>query len=126
MADYIKTIPQEQFDMKKYRSTHDSYSHECNSVGCVIGHCIILEEESSVMNLPLSSHPHGGIDFTRWSERFTGLHRTSKEWDWCFTDDWSLFDNTPPGASKRIEYMLKYGVPSDFDVPMQADVDLYN
>ncbi len=124
MADYIRSTSQEQFDMSKYRPALDNTTHICNSVGCVIGHCTALISEEEFKQIPL--HPSSlGVDFTLWSENFTGLKRNYQEWEWCFDSEWYYFDNTPEGAADRIEYMLKYGVPSDFETPTEADVDLY-
>jgi len=110
MADYIKTIPQEKFDMGKYRDTNDIKTHECNSVGCVIGHCTILDKNP----LPIFKNTDG-IRFTDWSEVFTGLNGASDEWGWCFASEWYDVDNTPTGAAKRIEWMLDNDLPEDWE-----------
>lgn len=39
MADHIRTVSQEMFGMSFYRADDDFFRHECNSVGCIIGHC---------------------------------------------------------------------------------------
>ncbi len=113
MADYIRTIPAENFDMYVYREGDHSIQYlspECKTVGCVIGHCTILDVE----NLPRNGDGSGSILFATWSETFTGLEVCSKEWDWCFSYSWSTVDNSPEGAARRIEYLLEKGVPSGF------------
>lgn len=110
MAEYIKGIPQSEFDMKKFRSGN-LQTHECGSVGCVIGHCIILDKSG---NIPVNSD--GDINFFQWSFGFTGIdHAYSTQWQWLFGDGWSISDNTPLGASIRIKYFLEFGVPEDWD-----------
>lgn len=124
MADHIKTISQEVFDMRDYRflkKHNDGYLDvlvqklnselECGSVGCVIGHCVVLDE--NVRGIPRFTTNR--INYEAWSERFTGLIAKTLEWQWCFGSDWVNCDNTPIGASKRIEYFLNHGLPEDWN-----------
>lgn len=112
MADYIATIPQEKFDMTWFREDEYKYTHECNSVGCVIGHCTVLDDWD---NIP--KEKNGEIDFVEWAEEFTGLDAISSfgftEWLWCFSGSWAGIDNTPIGASKRIMWLIEHGLPED-------------
>lgn len=110
MADHIKTIQQEMFDMDVYRSGQEKYA-ECDSVGCIIGHCTVLDKE----NLPINSF--GKIMFGCWIEQFTGVccqSSTSLEFRWLFSTDWSFIDNTAIGAYKRIEWYINHGVPKNW------------
>jgi len=109
MADHIKTIPQEVFDMQDYRK-NNLLSIECGSIGCDIGHCIQLDPDSK--NVPINKH-FETIDFFKWSENFTELDGNSDEWNWCFDSRWKSTDNTPLGASKRIEYLINNGLPEN-------------
>ena len=117
MADYIRTIPQEKFNMVAWRDG-DTNKHECDSVGCVVGHCTVLDK---IENIPFTSL--GSIDFTRWSEDFTGIY-TREEWNWCFSDEWHEVDNTPEGAALRIEWLLEKGLPEDWEEQMNSEVPL--
>ena len=111
MPAYIRIIRQEMFDMKSFR--HGQYeTHECDSVGCVIGHCTILD----LNPLPMSAF--GNIDFVTWSRGFTGL--LDDGWEWCFSGGWSETDNTPEGAALRIEWLLEKGVPEDWERQMEG------
>ncbi len=111
MADYIETIPQELFDMGGWREDGDKYSHECKSIGCVLGHCTILDTD------PLPKHFDDSIDFRKWSEEFTGINSEygSEEWKYLFDADWDSIDNTPTGAAKRIRYFVENGLPTNWD-----------
>lgn len=110
MAEYIATIPQDKFDMKYFREPGGSCeTHECNSVGCVIGHCTILDDWDNI-----SKDINGRINFSAWSRQFAGLDGFSDEWVWCFSDEWKTVDNTPIGASKRILWLIKNGLPDDW------------
>jgi len=106
MADYIETIPQDRFDMDNFR-TGESVKHECNSVGCVLGHCTILDKR------PLPMSYSGNINFSAWSLDFTGLDPNSDEWDYLFSSFWTYGDKTPIGAANRIRHFLEKGLPKD-------------
>lgn len=102
MVDHLCTISDNQFDMRGYRLNGDKASPECNSVGCVIGHCTVLDSENVKQNY-LNSDT-GIIKFTDWSYDFTGLH--GYLWDFCFGGAWVDTDNTIEGAIKRIESVI--------------------
>ena len=99
MADYIETIPQEQFDMRFFRAE-------------IIGYCTVLDPE----NLP--RYGYGRIDFSTWSEKFTGLCVFSSDWSYLFASDWYITDDTPTGAAKRIRYYVEHGLPEDWEEQM--------
>ncbi len=119
MADYIRTIPEEKFDMRDYRSFDDKFSTECDSVACVIGHCTVLDKENILENFIKSS---GNICFTEWSYDFTGI--MSNEWYWCFSSYWTDTDNTVEGAARRIEWLINNGLPEDWEKQMHREEKL--
>ena len=115
MADYIRTIPQAMFSMRSYRFA-DETTKECGSIGCVIGHCTILDTN------PLPRCLDGTIDFCEWADSFTCV--TNDEWLWCFAGFWAGIDNTPTGAADRIEWLLKNGLPDDLEEQSMGKVPL--
>lgn len=121
MANFIATISQDVFSMTQYRTAGDKLEHKCNTVGCVIGHCTLLDEPKNLLKDPLDPN---SIDFSRWSERFCGVEDMSDKWLWCFSPLWASVDNTPAGASKRIHWLLDHGLPIDFVRQMEGDVKL--
>jgi hypothetical protein len=106
MADYIRTIPQDRFDMWTYRHGQEKTA-ECDSVACIIGHCTKLDAE------PLPVGANGNIDFETWCDRFTELD-SDNCWIWCFNGRWKYVDNTSEGAALRIEWLLKHGLPENW------------
>ena len=116
MADHIRTVPQEMFDMSVYRQG-DHNSIECGSVGCVIGHCIHLAPQ-------LIRKSYGNVDFTSWSERYTEIDCSSDEWLFCFCGEWVNVDNTPEGAALRIEWLINNGLPGDWEDQMYGNTPL--
>jgi len=107
-ADYIKTIPQEMFDMGTFREGQTT-NKECDSVGSVLGHCTVLDPNI------LRFRSNDVINFEKWSESFFELGYYSYEWDWCFCSVWKYVDNTPIGASKRIQYLIDHGLPKNWN-----------
>jgi hypothetical protein len=118
MADYIRTIPQDKFHMAQYRLINRE-EQECNSVGCVIGFCTILD---NINNIPRINE--GEIYFSKWSYQFTDLIPNGDIWQWCFDSDWQRTDNTPTGAAERIEWLLNNGLPEDWREQMRGDKPL--
>ena len=107
MADYIETVPQANFNMRRLREGQQT-ERECDSVGCVLGHCTVIDEN------PLPLHKSGEIDFAAWSREFTGLPSFSDKWRYLFSGHWVTVDNTPMGTASRIRYFLEYGLPKNW------------
>jgi len=132
IADYIETVPQYKFDMRRFRTEEHAddieiipddpqekvdisaylagqkTAHECGSVGCILGHCTILDER------PLPLNYLGEIDVYVWSFEFTGLDPKSIGWCYLFAGFWTYGDNTPTGAASRIRHFLEKGLPDDW------------
>ena len=119
MADHIKTIPQEMFDMGCYRRDYlPEFEPECKTIGCVIGHCTVLDPDLFI-KIREKNFP-----FDVWSETYTSLATMSREWCWCFSDEWQFVDNTPLGASKRIEWIINNGLPENWQEQMCGKEEL--
>jgi hypothetical protein len=118
MADYIRTVPQEKFNMEFYRKGNEKH-HKCNSVGCVIGHCTVLDDFDNIPTLW-----NDEINFTEWSTNYTGIALRESEWIWCFDSLWNQTDNTPTGAAHRIEWLLNHGLPEDWFEQMTGKTPL--
>ena len=93
----LENVPEEKIDMEKFRDDDDFINHECGSTGCVIGHCVILDDYK---NLPFFN---GKIFFKLWSEEFTGINRKELIWNWCFSSNWS---NNKEQILLRIKYLI--------------------
>ena len=91
-------VPQEKIQMNLYRLYENRNNHECKSVGCIIGHSIILDKWE---NIPKCGNDE--INFKLWSEQFTGLNTDSNQWEWCFGGKWS--DNKEQ-ILLRIKYLI--------------------
>jgi hypothetical protein len=119
MADFIETVPQDKFDMSEFRNDNiqDMVEPKCNSVGCIVGHCTILDNE----DLPRTYL--GDIDFWEWSEKFIGTDNLMV-WSYLFHQVWHKIDNTPTGAAKRIRYYVANGLPENWKDQMSGEAPL--
>ena len=94
----LENVPEEKIFMKDFRDDADLNSHECKSVGCVLGHCTILDDFEKI-----PKYYDGDINFFKWSENFSGLTSLSENWDWCFSGKWS---NNKEQILLRIKYLI--------------------
>lgn len=101
----LLNVNEDQIDMDFFR-TGVKNTHECKSTGCIIGHCVILDNWD---NVPFNHY--GNIDFNGWSEKFTGLISHSPEWLWCFSGYWP---NNKTQILLRLKYLIdNQSVPQD-------------
>ena len=108
LADGIEGIDPELFNMKTYRSgdfdcNGDFRKAHCGTVGCALGWGPYIE------GLEIDRD----ISWDDYCERVLGLDGISDEWFWCFGAGWEKVDNTPWGASLRIRYLAKHGLPNN-------------
>jgi hypothetical protein len=108
------------FHMDHYRGYHDAHgggvtpllssSSSCGTVGCALG----WGPNTGIPALvPL--HLGKGFDWSIYSGDIFDLCEGEYDWDWCFSGDWSNFDNTPKGAGIRILYLLDGLVTDNWD-----------
>jgi hypothetical protein len=84
MYNHILTVPEELLDMQYWRKEGAQMTHyECNTIGCIIGHCIILD--TSIVKRKSDN----AIDFERWSEDFLKTRSSSDAWDFLFSQKWA-------------------------------------
>lgn len=122
MAEYIRTVPQEDFNMAYFRRENaDLVNVECNSVGCVIGHCTHLDAINVIKKYIRIDRT---IRFSAWAADFTGLPVYSDGFRWCFDSEWIVSDNTPEGAARRIEWLIDKGLPENWQEQMELEAQL--
>lgn len=114
LADYLADLPEggPRFDMKWYYTTpgdNNVYPSEivnsCNTAACAVGYATHIRG--------LEAYE----DEDTWNAymfRIFGIRESSAPYDWRFHADWRYDDNTAKGASKRIKYFLKHGIPESF------------
>jgi hypothetical protein len=110
-AEGLMNLPPDRpFDMKAYRGDNGSPGdvHDCGTAGCAMGYFPTW--------IPAIS---GEICWYQYEVRVTGL--ALDPWLWCFDLDWSLIDNTPQGAARRILYLLDNGLPDNWRKQMRGD-----
>jgi len=114
LANYLEGDIKVEFNMGIYSDNDWTPSSNCGSIGCAIGHS-----------------PYAGIKkqilerWVKYSDRVFEL--PINEWKWCFHNSWIMADNTPIGAAKRIKWLLKYGLPDNWERQMEGLMPLcYN
>lgn len=114
--EYIKTIPEEYFNMEVYR--HDISDDRdgnvnklsditgCGTVGCVIGWCTALDTPEGIE--PFRYGMFGKIHFSDWGETFFGIEYDTDLWYYLFGANWAQHDitNTTAHAVYRIQKIL--------------------
>lgn len=118
LADYLADLPEggPKFDMDKYYYSNKvperPYGLEpntlvplCGTSACAVGHATHVEG--------LEAFDDEG-HWQQYIRRIFDMEEFSIEYHWCFSSRWYDYDNTAKGASKRINYFLKNGLPSGF------------
>ena len=104
----LENVPEEKIKMSLYRPLFEQTSHECQTVGCVLGHSVILDNWD---NVPKKSS--NNINFRKWSELFTNIKYHSYCWYWCFGASWP---NDKEQILLRIKYLIdNKNMPDDWD-----------
>lgn len=121
IVEHLKTIDEEQFDMKHFIARIGNISYDeiitCGTSACAIGHCVVLDTElfkkcydiaDKKYSLSSGSVYRNSSAYIEWSQEFTGLSVDSREWLWCFGTSWSSNPetNTVEHCISRIEALL--------------------
>jgi hypothetical protein len=119
---YMKTVDPKWFDMASYRDGEET-THQCKSVGCIIGHCTILDPN------PLSVHGYSDdIDFSTWASEFFDLNVCTALWDFIFSSYWAEYSKSKSlkQAIRRLKYVYKHGnVPEGWNGDFEKTTLLY-
>ena len=132
LAAYLDTLPDdyEAFEMRTFFGAarniqadpdveadyglHNGGVDKCGAVACAIGH-----GPSAGILLPpaLISDLTKRVNWWGYIDRFfiPESRETEYAFAWMFGADWSLVDNTPRGAAKRIRFYLQNGHGFTFD-----------
>ncbi|WIC41277.1 hypothetical protein MA9V1_013 [Chryseobacterium phage MA9V-1] len=120
-AEYIATIDPKKFGMAVYRSDGKATA-ECKSVGCVIGHCTILDAENVRDNHIVDSlFVSKSINWATWTLEFFGVKEYTAMWRYLFGSMWAdcKWTNTPEHAVYRINKVLDGFIPKDASVELE-------
>lgn len=126
LANYLQvispTLTEDEFGMTDYcytklhGGTGDfAQKHECGTICCAIGWS---------PNIGGGFAPQEREQWASYVERVYGLcaYMMEDQFQFMFSDNWAIRDNTPMGCVRRIRYYLAYGVPEDFDA---LDIETY-
>jgi hypothetical protein len=112
LATYLEGLPADyrHFGMSAYMQSVDRahffinqapLAGSCGTIACAVGH-------GPAAGIPADE---GTVWWTDYGEKAFQL--APEEWAWCFDSQWTVVDNTPHGAAKRIRYLLDHGLPED-------------
>ena len=124
-SEYLANeVNPEMFDMREYRAG-DKTTHDCNSVGCAIGHLTALDGKFKT-DRDYFRDGNGEIDFAEWGGNYFEL--SLREYLFIFSEYFAeaFPDYTPEQqlahVVERIDYLIKYGkVPDGFRSGLQAE-----
>lgn len=114
MADYLRGDLQAEFNMKFYNEydlTSEGDRNVCGTVGCILGHATFLFPKPQAYSFPY------------FGEDTFEISSYSITFDWLFHARWSDIDNTPIGAAKRIEYLLKNDIPPEWYIDIRFNIE---
>lgn len=104
----LLNVNETMFDMGHYRKGDfgcgfiiDKTPHECNTVGCIIGHCTVLDTIDNFYEC---------LDFTEWTRSFFVISEFSDEGLFLFSSYWSdnIQSSTKEQALLRLAYFIDF------------------
>lgn len=125
MRDHLLTLDEDSFDMYNYSQDVSFITNikqlECNSVGCILGHCAILDKENVFKNFI----NYEFINYEKWAENFIKISSDSLKYKFLFSSFWADYDNTLKGAIERINVVLSEKRIVEKDFPTKVYVKLF-
>lgn len=120
LATYLEGLPAdyEDFDMAVFHEESEEPALQlCGSAACAVGHGL---------SAGIRAYPKD-FSWQMYARRVFGtegeIFSHGKLWDWCFTQEWQNYDNTPAGAALRIRAYLADKVPEWFEDEDQLECD---
>ena len=101
MVEHIKTVPKHLINMESYREDNDEGQAECKTIGCIIGHSVVLAPG----NIPRKLS--GAIYYTAWEANFTETN--DEEWDFLFSEKWQDIGDTRDEFVNRANFLINGG-----------------
>ena len=121
LAAYLEALPSnyQDFDMLVFNeeNSNEPVRQTCGTAACAIGHGLSAGIRASSKDCSWQAYAHRVFG----TEGEYIAH--GKLWDWCFTQEWQFYDNTPAGAALRIRAYLADKVPSWFKDEQQLEKD---
>lgn len=127
LRDYLWSLPKNytHFDMRTFYKSADAvplvdsaqiartpeYLDPCGTVACAAGH-------GPAAGIPV-------LDQENWPDYAWRVFKLSyAQWEWCFDPYWRRIDNTPHGAAARIDWLLRKGLPTDWETQARGNAPL--
>ncbi len=107
--EVLGTIRENQLEMNMFITSIDG----CNSVACVIGHCMLSDR----FDFNFSTKKESMNQAINFSENIFDVDYASLEFQYMFSGSWTYYDNSINGAIKRIEKVINGFEPKLGDLP---------
>jgi len=102
---HMKSVNKAHFTMSTFIDNKYEVFNECNSTGCTVGHCSVLEKNKEKYMSTLYTGQQT-FKYADWSEDFFEITVESALWDFMFSEFWC---SSKKQAIRRMKYVLKYG-----------------
>lgn len=126
--EFISGIHPEKFCMYEFRDDFKRKTPECDSVGCIIGHCTALDIDNVMKNHRFPTTLN--IDFDGWGREFFDLDLDSVEGrqkaQYLFASSWADDErtNTPEHAVYRIQKIIDGYQPGSISCEIKNELKL--
>lgn len=117
MRDHLDTIDEDKFNLRYFRSDY-SITPECGTAGCIVGHCIGLDENfEDYIFTPTDPWPPApaALNYKKWVRDFVGIAIYSNIGVYLFGMQWvdesDLADRRMDGlehAKERLDDVIKH------------------
>ena len=121
MRDHLDTIDEDMFNLRYFRSDN-SIKPECETAGCIVGHCIGIDEKFKdyiftppPLFLPTSAPPYPALNYKGWVRDFVGTTIYSDIGIYLFGMQWveesTLANREMDGlahAKERLDDVIKH------------------
>ena len=132
LAEYLIKLSDASFNMYTYLDHEGSTvdfgefnlnEHECGSVGCCIGHSLLIDD------MEYKELEYLIVTWGEQADNLFGFDEADTTYgEYLFSPSWGSKDNTPIGAAKRIIAVLTYSDRRDYlslDVSMLPSIESY-
>ena len=110
---HIASLAPDQINMRWWRKKARGLKvSECNSVGCVTGHCASLYSAEELKPITFDFHNNSIIDFEKVAE-LIGIKHETNLWNFLFSHKWSevVMVSQHADALHRMDYIIKNNKP---------------
>lgn len=116
----LLNVNEKEFHLEFFTSNSETFKEKpvinqdyfCGSIGCIIGHCAVLDLENINKNFIKKEknhlfQEHYRIHFFSWSSEFTGVDHYEGLWMFLFGSEWIETFSTKSQALARMKMLIE-------------------